>query len=315
MAQGRGIFLATVMGLLLIQAVFSLLTQPAGYAAGNVYCVVPPGESTGPFAACDQVFTSVQAAVDTAVGGEEIWVASGVYTDVHEYNGRYQVAYVDKSLTIRGGYTIPFSDPPDPMLHVTTLDARDSGRVLFVTDDISVTIEGLHLTGGWSYAAGFSGRELGGGVYVDGATILLQNNVIAGNRSGPAEDFDVTGYGAGIYLTAVQATLRDNLIQDNLGYGQSNGGGLAALHSTVWLQNNRIMSNTAGFMFARPFWLFLGYGWRGLLFRKPDNPGEQYHLSQRGPAGRRSWFAKCIQWVCRRRWSDTGKQQWPLDSE
>jgi hypothetical protein len=246
MAQGRGVFLATVMSLLLIQAVFSLLTQPAGYAAGNVYCVVPPGESTGPFAACDQVYTSVQSAVDTAVPHSEIWVANGVYTDIHEYNGRYQVAYVDKSLTIRGGYTIPFSDPSDPKLHITMLDARDLGRVLFIMGDISVTIEGLHLTGGWSYPAGFSGGELGGGVYVDGATILLQNNVITGNHNGPAGGIDVTGYGAGVYLTDVQATLRHNLIQDNIGYDQSNGGGLAALHSIVWLQNNRIVSNTAG---------------------------------------------------------------------
>ena len=54
-------------------------------AGSGVLCVVPPGEPTGPFAACDEVFTEIQDAVDTAVGSEEIWVAAGVYTDVHAF--------------------------------------------------------------------------------------------------------------------------------------------------------------------------------------------------------------------------------------
>jgi hypothetical protein len=239
----KGICSAVGLGAVLLLGLLTILhPQRTGYAAGYVYCVVPPGESTGPFAACDQVFTSVQEAVDTAVPDSEIWVATGVYTDVHEYNGRYQVVYIDKSITIEGGYTIPFSDPPDPTLHMTTLDARDSGRVLFVTGDISVTITGLHLTGGWSRMGGFAKEEFGGGVYVEDATILLQNNVIAGNLNSPVD----ASYGGGIYLTAVHATLRGNHIHNNFGIGQSYGGGLAAHQSTLVLQNNRIMSNTAG---------------------------------------------------------------------
>jgi hypothetical protein len=246
MVQGRGIFLATVVGLLLIQAVFSLLTQPTGYAAGNVYCVVPPGEETGPFAACDQVFTSVQTAVDTAVGGAEIWVASGVYTDVHERNFVAQVVYIDKSITIRGGYTIPFEAPPQPATYTTTLNAQNQGRVIYVIGPISVTLEGLHLTGGWAgWESAIGQKGWGGGLYSDGATLLLQDNIISGNRVDAPGSFNETGYGGGIYLTNVQATLRNNLIQANNGYDQNNGGGLAALYSSVLLQNNQIVSNTA----------------------------------------------------------------------
>jgi pectin methylesterase-like acyl-CoA thioesterase len=53
---------------------------PTAYAApGDIYCVIPSG---GTYLACDQVFTTIQAAVDAATGGEEIRVAAGTYTDV-----------------------------------------------------------------------------------------------------------------------------------------------------------------------------------------------------------------------------------------
>lgn len=244
MSKKTGVPVAIGSGMVLVlwTAVLLLWTQRPGYAAGGVLCVVPPGEPPGPFAGCAQVFTSVQTAVDTAVPHSEIWVATGVYTDVHERNEVWQVAYVDKSVTIRGGYTTPFSDPPDPTQHVTTLDAGEWGRVLFITGSISVTIEGLYLTGGASYPSGWVERESGGGVYAAGATILLQDNIITGNRFGGSNP----GYGGGVYLTAVDATLRRNQIQNNIGYGPNHGGGLAARQSDLVLQNNVFFSNTAG---------------------------------------------------------------------
>jgi hypothetical protein len=133
---------------------------------GDVYCIDPGG---GSYLACTEVFTNVQAAVDAASGGEEIRVAGGVYTGVHQREGITQVVYISKTVMVRGGYTTTngFADPPDPGTNPTTLDAQGLGRVLYII--ISPTVEGLRIAGG--DAAGLEGgwekdADAGGGMYV-----------------------------------------------------------------------------------------------------------------------------------------------------
>ena len=80
-------------------------------------------------------YTTIQDAVDAATGGEIIKVATGVYTGVQTrtapagYDGPTtvitQVVYISKTVTIRGGYTTAFTDPPDPETNPTTLDAQE----------------------------------------------------------------------------------------------------------------------------------------------------------------------------------------------
>ena len=115
-------------------------------APGDVLCVTLEGG--GPYSGCDQVFTSVQDAVDAASGGEIIKVATGVYSDVNNHGGLAQAVYISKTVTIRGGYTTTNWTTPYPITQPTTLDAQEQGRVLYITADISPTIEGLRITGG-----------------------------------------------------------------------------------------------------------------------------------------------------------------------
>jgi hypothetical protein len=44
--------------------------------------------------------------VDAASSGDEIRVATGTYTDIHQRAGITQVVYITKTVTVRGGYTI-----------------------------------------------------------------------------------------------------------------------------------------------------------------------------------------------------------------
>jgi hypothetical protein len=45
-----------------------------------------------------------------------------------------QVVYLDKTVTVRGGYNAAdFSLPPHPDAYPTTLDAEDQGRVIYIT--------------------------------------------------------------------------------------------------------------------------------------------------------------------------------------
>ena len=118
------------------------------YVASAGYC--------GGAAPC---YSTIQAAVDASSPGDEIRVAAGAYTDL---NGRpradltstgivTQVIYISKTITLRGGYlTINrFADPPDGQANLTLIDARQHGRGLYITGNISPTIENLAITGGY----------------------------------------------------------------------------------------------------------------------------------------------------------------------
>jgi parallel beta-helix repeat protein len=189
---------------------------------------------------------TVQYAVDQAQAGEEVRVASGLYTGVQgrpapsEYLNPpasgviTQVVYISKTVTIRGGYTSAFTDPPDPETNPTTLDAQGEGRVLFITGDISPTIGGLHITNG--DATGLGGRSStddGGGVYVINATPTISNNRMFSNTA---------QYGGGLYLHDSDVTLSGNTVTDNT--ASERGGGLYLWSSDAMLNGNTIISNT-----------------------------------------------------------------------
>ena len=108
-------------------------------AAGDTYTVCP----TGP---CD--YTVIQDAVDAASDGDVIKVAAGTYDDINHHGGLAQVVYIVKSVTIQGGYTTAFTEPPDPVANPTTLDAGGMGRVIYIEGMINPTIAGLRITGG-----------------------------------------------------------------------------------------------------------------------------------------------------------------------
>ncbi len=200
---------------------------------GTLY--VAPGGNCGSASPC---YDGVQSAVDAALPGDEIRVAAGTYTGVSTRAGFTQTVYLSKSITIRGGYTTTNWTLPDPAHQPATLDAQGQGRVLVISGSITVTIEGLHITGGDREAGGAS--EGGGGISVISATIVLSNNVIFGNK-GPSG-------GCGVYMyESPNATLTDNVIDSNICddmYGR--GGGVVVLGSHATLTGNAVSHNHAG---------------------------------------------------------------------
>nr|MBP7688230.1 hypothetical protein [Thermoflexales bacterium] len=78
-------------------------------------------------------YASVQAAVDAASDGDVIKVAAGTYTGVSVRQGITQVVYLDKAVTIQGGYTSGNWTTPDPEVNITTLDAQGQGRVFYIS--------------------------------------------------------------------------------------------------------------------------------------------------------------------------------------
>jgi hypothetical protein len=173
-------------------------------------------------------YSTLQAAVDAATDGDELRVAAGLYTGVSDRHGTTQLVYVDKSITIRGGYH-PQTWAPDPTLNPTILDAQGLGRVLSITGAVSPVVDGFHLING-------SGGN-GGGVYVETAAASLSHNEIYGNWA--------EGMGGGVYLKDSAATIANNHIYTNTTGPTGRGGGLGIIDSPATLDDNVIEDNRA----------------------------------------------------------------------
>jgi parallel beta-helix repeat protein len=212
----KSMFIALVlgMGMTMVLGAGLLAVRAASYTV----C------TTGP-PTCD--YNSVQSAVDKAGDGDVIKVAAGTYTGINNKGGHPQVVYLDKSVTIRGGYTTTNWTTSDPDANPTTLDAQGGGRVLYITGNISPTIEGLRITGGDTAGLGGSG----GGVYIRNATATLRDNTIFANVGGGGVFLDfsaaaishntvISNTGGGLFLwESDNATLTGNTISYNSGTG------------------------------------------------------------------------------------------------
>lgn len=197
---------------------------------------------------------TIQHAVDVADPGDEIRVATGIYTDVQARAGITQVVYISKTVALRGGYSTTNWTTPYPITQPTTLDAQRQGRGLYITGDISPVIEGLRVTGG--DAAGLGGSpsgDSGGGVLVISATLTLSNSYVFSSTA---------TFGGGLYLyNSADATLTGNTISNNTGW--THAGGLYFRNSP----GATLISNTIGNNEAPPPAAHYG----GVRFAHSDN--------------------------------------------
>jgi hypothetical protein len=227
------VFSLAASGLLLI-GLFLLLNEAPRIARAD------PGDlfvsTTGSGSACTQAAPcALQTALENADGGNTIYIAGGDYI-----GGGGAVITITKSITLYGGWDGSNTTPPvrDPDAHPTTLNGEGVRRGVYISGNITPTLQGLRITGG--DAAGLGGYEYygtydaGGGVYVIAATVTLADNDIFSNTA---------QHGAGVFLGNSLGALDHNTIFSNT--ATSGGGGVFAYKGAPILSGNVIISNTS----------------------------------------------------------------------
>lgn len=238
--------LATIGGLTAVLALlFGLTGLATPIRAATSIRYVAPGAYCGGQSLC---YGSVQAAVDDADEDDVIKVAAGNYTDIHVRGGITQVVYINKTVTIRGGYTLTNWITPDLDANITTLDAQNLGRVMVISGTITPTIKGLHITRGNATGLGggsvsFPSYDVGGGVHIAWAAATISNCVISGNTANSVGP----GLGGGVFLYASRAVLGGNTVQGNIASTAEHGegGGLFLHASPATLSGNTVQGNIA----------------------------------------------------------------------
>ncbi|MEM7112380.1 MAG: choice-of-anchor Q domain-containing protein [Chloroflexota bacterium] len=210
---------------------------------------------------------AVQIAADNASADDVLRIA-GSCAGVQVRNDITQTVYIDKNLTLSGGYDhTDWSAPADPDLNPTTLDANSLGRVVVATGSSDVVLENLTLTNGIT-----TGNDFGAGIRSDANSLTVSNSIITDNiatrggggfdlRGGSAvliEDSLISnnqatsgswGYGGGIHISGAMVTIRNSTIDSNsgkFGAGVANwsGNGLLIENSTV--SNNIVIHGGGG---------------------------------------------------------------------
>lgn len=220
---------STSLACVMLVAVSWLLALSADVQANRLIDNRPEDGCLAKLNAESTTYSSVQAAIDASTHATDVVRVSGTCVGVESRGGLSQTVYISKDLTLQGGWNSDFSEH-DLVLYPSTLDAQGNGRVIFVTGYISSVIEGLRITGGIAYDWA-AGDELGGGLGVISASVMIRDNQLSGNTS---------SRGGGIYLRNSDSMLDHNLIFSNTA---TDGGGIFVQGGHPRLQYNTVVSN------------------------------------------------------------------------
>jgi predicted outer membrane repeat protein len=188
-------------------------------------CFATADSGTTVFASGDA--HAVQQAVDAAPGGGTVKVA-GTCVGVESRAGMGQSVYIDKVLTLAGGYATSNWTTSQPLTQPTILDAAGAGRVIYATQDLTVT--DMTLRNG-------SNSGTGGGLMAGAALVLSGVDVV----SNTATDAN----GGGVFATN-GANVTGGTFRDNRCVAYCSGGALGSDSGALVISGARFIDNTAG---------------------------------------------------------------------
>jgi PKD repeat protein len=219
---------------LVLSIVVTLATLTAGYLAlgsltagaqGPTTRYVAPGGDCGGMSPC---YAVVQNAVDAAANGDTIKISQGVYTST-----AFQIAYINKAVSLIGGYATSDWVNSLPVTRSTVFDAEDVARrrglLIDGTGVATITVAGLTID------RGHAESDSGGGVYILTGTVRLVGLTI--QRSHAEE-----GAGGGVYILTGTVVLLNTAI---LSGTANNGGGMCVEDGNVSASQSTFRGNTA----------------------------------------------------------------------
>jgi hypothetical protein len=186
-------------------------------AASTTYHVSTTGTDTGGCGSEAMPCRTLQYAVNLAQSGDILKVAAGTYTrsssppstdcSVGSANADPVVCFINKHLTMVGGYSPGNWSISNPTANPTIIDGQNSHRGVSVI--------------GWSSASATTSLTMEG--------FTIRQGLALGATSG--EDWVIGGYGGGLYATNAPVTLRHIIFESNRAVGGNTGqayGGTAA---------------------------------------------------------------------------------------
>lgn len=206
------------MGVLALLSPGFFFPQPVGgsaQASGSTFHVAPTGSDVKGCGSASSPCRSIQYAVNQAASGDTILVAAGTYTydpgsDPCSFLvTRAVVCFVDKQLTILGGYSTANWTSANPVGNLTVIDGQNAYRGVAIVSYSSIA--SLHMEG-----------------------LTIRNGRAQGASSGG--DWYTTAFGGGMWAQNSAVTLRDIVFENNVARGgdtsssyggAASGGGLA----------------------------------------------------------------------------------------
>jgi hypothetical protein len=183
----------------------------------NVAYVANNGDDNTGLGTIENPFATIQKGINTVQDNGTVIALEGTYHENIDFGG--------KKITVRS------NNPNDTnVVANSVIDANGSGGVVIFDsgEDTNSVLAGFTITGG--------DTELGGGIYINAASPVVERNVIRGNRA--------SSEGGGIYCQGGSATIRYNKISNNY---SGFAGGVSFESSFAVLQNNLIVDNNADF--------------------------------------------------------------------
>ncbi len=239
---------------------------PPVFATPNVCFAEINSDNVTDYASADA--SAVQEAINAASEGSTIRLA-GTCNGTTAYAGSSQIAYVTKTLTLRGGFTPTNWTISDPAAYPTILDAKGGGRVVLIlsaTGDVGDLIvqNGYSDVGGGLYAvdtltltsvAVLSNTATGNGGAFAYSRLVIDGGYFANNGGGGAVTWGTatvsgthfisnsTGFSGGGLEVGSAVTITGGLFENN---SASGGGGGVSSHGTLRLIDTAFISNVAG---------------------------------------------------------------------